>query len=72
MVHLMPHLDVILIESGVLVYLQLQVMDLNFIFYMLHDAVVVDKTDHQHAHHNHYKILIMREVVPYYTQSSAH
>ena len=53
MVHLMPHLGVILIESGVLVYLQLQVMDLNFIFYMLHDAVVVDETDHQHAHHNH-------------------
>ena len=47
-------------------YLRTQVADLNLVFNVLTDAIVVNNTYHQNSHNYHYKILIMREITPDY------
>ena len=72
MLHITQGMLVVFILLTIFFYLRTERSYLYLVPNVLSYTVVVNHTNYQNTRHNHYKILIMREVVPYYTQSSAH
>ena len=72
MLHIAQGMLVVFILLTILFYLRTERSYLYLVLNVLSYTVVVNYTNYQNTRYNHYKILIMSEIIPYNTKFFTH